>query len=163
MADCWVYLQVSVIDKITHSSVRSYMLILNRGVNLWLLRQLLSLKALSNLPPPVFLRNYHHAQPKFMSVSIGSDLRYVSITGFWDSYYRPTDQILPDIPPPDFARNHNEAKPTFISVGVDSDIINVSIADCWDIYYLPNPPSIFQHLFSCGILIRHNPQFCLLE
>ena len=39
------------------------------------------------------------------------------------------------------------------------------IADFWDSYYQPNRPNsrpIFRPLFSRGIMIGHNPQFCLL-
>ena len=101
MADFWDDLQVSVIAKITHSSVSSYRLRLQIGVNFLLLR-----------PPPVFARNNHHTQFTVLSIGIGSELIEVSIADCWDNYYRPTDQIPPDIPPPYFARNNPQAQPT---------------------------------------------------
>ena len=94
MADCSVDLQGSVIFEITHSSIYSYRLRLQRVVNFWLLRQLLSSEAPSNLPPPFFAQNYHLAQPTVMFVGIGSDLIEVSISDCWDSYYRPTKSWL---------------------------------------------------------------------
>ena len=149
MADCWVDLQVSVISEITHSYVRSYSLRLQRGVNFWFLRQLLLPKPPADLPPPFFMQNYHHVQPTILSVGIFSDLREVSISDFWDSYYQPTDKIMPDLPPPDFVQDYHQAQHTVLSVGVVSDITKVSIADCWDSYYQPNPLSIF-HLLFCA-------------
>ena len=137
MSDYWFDIQAYVISKRNHSYVRWYMLRLHRGVNFWLLRQLLLPEYLSNLPPPIFARNYHQAQPTVLSVFIGSDLREVSIDDCWDSYYRPTDQILPDIPTPYFVWNHHQEKPTFLSVGIGSEVTKVSIADCRDSYYWP--------------------------
>ena len=162
MADCWVDIQFSVIAKITHSSFRSYRLRLQRGFNFWLLGQLLSPEDLYEMPPPVFVSNDYQAPPKVLSVGIVSDLREVSIDDCWDSYYWLTDQILPDLPPPDFARNCHQAKPTVFSVGIGSYVTKVSVSDFWYSYYWTNPPSILHPLFSRGIIIRHNPQFCPL-
>ena len=163
MEDCWVDIQVSVIFKITHSSVLPHIIRLQRGVNLWLLIKLLLTESPSNIPPPIFARNYHQAQPTGMSVGTVSDLREVSITDCWDSHYQPTDKILPNITLPDFVHNYHQAQHKVLSVGIGSDVTKVSMADCWDSYYKPNTPSIFHPLFSRGIIIRHNPQFCPLE
>ena len=162
MVDCWVDLQVSVISKITHSSVRWNRLILQRSINCWFLRQLLLPEAPPDLPPPVFAQNYHQAQSTVLSVGICSDLIEVSIANFWGSYYRPTEQILPDILPPDFARNYHHAQPTVLSVGIGSYTTKVSIDDWWDIYYQQNPPSISPPLFLRGIIFSQNLQLFIL-
>ena len=78
MSDYWFDIQAYVISKRTHSYVRWYMLRLHRGVHFWLLRQLLLPEYLFGLPPPIFARNYHQAQPTVLSVVIGSDLRGVN-------------------------------------------------------------------------------------
>ena len=163
MADFLVDIQVYVISKITHSSVRYYRLRLQRGFNFWLLIQLLSPKSPSDISPPVFARNYHHSQPTVLSVGIGLDLREMSISDCWESYHWPTDQILPNIPPPGFARNYHQAQPTVLSIGIGSDVTKVSIADCWDSYYRPNLCPVFHPLFSRWIVIRRNPQVYPLE
>ena len=163
MADCWVDIQVSFIAEINHSSVCWYRRRLQRGFNFWPLRQKLLTKYPSNLPPPVFARNCHQSQPTFLYVVIGSYLIEVSIADFWDSYYQPTNQILPNLPPHDIARNYHQAQPTVLSVGIVSDVTKVSIDYCWYSYYRPNTPSILYPLFLRVIIIRHNPQFCPLE
>ena len=56
----------------THCYVCCNMLIDHRGVNYWFLRHLLSIKYSPDLPPHIFARNYHQAQPTVLSVGIGS-------------------------------------------------------------------------------------------
>ena len=54
-------------------------------------------------------------------------------------------------------------KTTFLSVGIGSDFREVSISDCRDNYYRLKHRPISHPLFSRGIIIRNNPQFCPLE
>ena len=60
------------------------------------------------------------------------------------------------------AANYHLAQPKVLSVGIGSDFRDLSITDCWESYYQPNPRLIFHPLFSRGIIIRNNPQFCPL-
>ena len=68
-----------------------------------------------------------------------------------------------NIPPPVFAWNYHQAQPTVLSVGLGSDSTEVKFYDFWDIHYPPKPLLIFHLLFPHGIIIRHNPLFCLSE
>ena len=134
MSDFWIDLQVFVISKTTHSSVHWHSLILQRGFNFWLLRQLLSTEGPSDLPPPIFAQNYHQVQPTVLYFGIVSDLREVSIADCWDIYYRSTNQILTDLPPPDCVLNFYQVEPTVFSVPIGSDVTKVSIAIFLDIF-----------------------------
>ena len=61
------------------------------------------------------------------------------------------------------AENTHLAQPTVLSIVLGSYFREVSISDCWESFFQPDPRSIFHPLFSCKIIIRHNPQLCPLE
>ena len=166
MVYCWVDIQISVISKITHSSVQSYRLRPQRGVNFSLLRQLLFSEAPSDLPPPVFLHNYHHAQPTVLSVGICSYITKVSIDDRWKSYYQPNP---PYIFHSLFCAELSSAT-TYSSVRWKIlEFRELSTADCCDSYYWltkssPDlPPSIFARNYyqeqTTGLYVIIDPDF----
>ena len=131
------YFQAELSSGTTHSPFHWTTLILQRGVNCWLLRQLLlTNQILAHILPPVFKPDYHQEQPTVLSVELCLYFREVSIDDCWDSSYWPT-KSSPDLPPPVFKNNYHQAQPTVMYVGIGSDFREVSIDDCWDSYYQP--------------------------
>ena len=130
----------------THIPICWNRLRLQISVNCWFLIQLLSTEAMSDLPPPVLAQNYDQEQPIVLSVGLGSDLREVSIAGFWAElssgtthcsfhwnrlrsqrgvncwlliHLLSTKSSL-NLPPPLFARNYHQAQLTVLSVEIGS-------------------------------------------